>query len=394
MSNPTNINTGKYSLPIDVLELIPRAYHILKRANINTIGDIIRNGENGLANIKQIGPILQDNIVDQVSSYLCIPKENLFGNTLSNDVDTSNVGLDQLPIVVLKLSARVNNILTEVGINNISQLLELQAQGYPNITNIGKETKHKINTTLSELLGSQFISQMDKRPYVYSVDTQTKVNLIKIIAPFSQSLLKQFGYLRDYEMLKRRFGLEGSDVYTLQDLGDYFNIERERVRQIVQRAKLKIYNALLGRVESKHWRVPEQIVDEAKNVFSLLKSNRPVLTENEIIDILQKYYKCIIKENDMGAVKLLLNLDGWENLPKTAPQIIGINILPAWYLPTDLDRSTLFRLINIIYHNLLNAMVSISQFDLMIDVNRKTKKKVEPIYFEAASKICYAIEKI
>jgi hypothetical protein len=44
-------------------------------------------------------------------------------------------------------------------------------------------------------------------------------NLIKVIVPFAKALLRAFNAERDYEVLKRRFGLEGSKNYTLQDIG-------------------------------------------------------------------------------------------------------------------------------------------------------------------------------
>ncbi len=45
---------------------------------------------------------------------------------------------------------------------------------------------------------------------------------------------------REQEILKRRYGLGNSEINTLEEIGDYFNITRERVRQIEKRTLAKL----------------------------------------------------------------------------------------------------------------------------------------------------------
>lgn len=46
--------------------------------------------------------------------------------------------------------------------------------------------------------------------------------------------------LREKEILKRRYGLDGYDINTLEEIGEEFNITRERVRQLEKKTLLKL----------------------------------------------------------------------------------------------------------------------------------------------------------
>ncbi|NIT58518.1 MAG: hypothetical protein GWN00_20495 [Aliifodinibius sp.] len=49
--------------------------------------------------------------------------------------------------------------------------------------------------------------------------------------------------LREKLILKMRFGLLDSEIYTLQEIGDLLGITRERVRQIEAQALNRLYSA-------------------------------------------------------------------------------------------------------------------------------------------------------
>src|SRR3989338_8688681 len=51
---------------------------------------------------------------------------------------------------------------------------------------------------------------------------------------------------RDAEILKMRYGFNGHDPMTLQEIGDKIGLSRERVRQIEQTALLKLSNKMCG----------------------------------------------------------------------------------------------------------------------------------------------------
>lgn len=73
---------------------------------------------------------------------------------------------------------------------------------------------------------------------------------IKIIKCFSDLILeisKENKLLdkltpREQRILKLRFGLNGESKHTLVEIGNVFNLSRERIRQISYKALRKLYN--------------------------------------------------------------------------------------------------------------------------------------------------------
>jgi len=53
---------------------------------------------------------------------------------------------------------------------------------------------------------------------------------------------------REAEILNFRFGLDGGDVRTLEEVGEKFGVTRERVRQ-VQNIALRRMRRMIGKIE-------------------------------------------------------------------------------------------------------------------------------------------------
>jgi RNA polymerase primary sigma factor len=56
---------------------------------------------------------------------------------------------------------------------------------------------------------------------------------------------------REKEILKLRFGLDGYEIHTLEEIGNEFNITRERVRQIEKRTLQKLRNKYSKELEDR-----------------------------------------------------------------------------------------------------------------------------------------------
>ncbi|MCL4273439.1 MAG: hypothetical protein KJZ77_06165 [Anaerolineales bacterium] len=82
----------KLATGIEDLGLNRRAYHLLKRAGIHHVSEIITCGEKGILAIKNMGGITASHIFSTTSKYLSISEEDLFSKeisqmTLSNEIN-------------------------------------------------------------------------------------------------------------------------------------------------------------------------------------------------------------------------------------------------------------------------------------------------------------------
>lgn len=311
----------KLSLPIEVLELNLRTYHLLKRGSVFTLLDILNRGEKGLIQIHQLGEKQARYVINELNEFLTQSQ----GKTMD----------------------------------------ELQSKIYKNT----------------------------QQPFVYEVSSLDKPNLVKEIIPFVKSFVKHLKFQNDYEILKRRFGFELSKSYTLQEVGDYFGVSRERIRQIEFRAKENILKALTGSFSSKKWGVSQKIIDESNKLFSIIKNLDPIITETEALNMMKNRYDSIDK-NDLASIRFLMNLSGLEALPKATRETTGIALIPAWISLEKLEKSLLFKVIDIVYRLLEDEVKPVSKFDIFVKINGSLKKKVEPVYFDYAVKICKEIQRV
>lgn len=216
-------------------------------------------------------------------------------------------------------------------------------------------------------------------------------NLIKVIVPFAKALLRAFNAERDYEVLKRRFGLEGSRNYTLQDIGDYYGISRERVRQMEERATRRIWEAFTGSLNLPELPVPDSIQQETTALIRELKLKGKILTEREITSTLQARYSIDVLPQDSGALRLLLDVFRFDTLPEV---VKGSNIAlhPSWITTTEFDKKTFYETICAIYRILESSVIPVSFFDLKIGFRRATKKDLDTEQFQYAVKVCAEFE--
>src|SRR5262249_15752313 len=75
--------------------------------------------------------------------------------------------------------------------------------------------------------------------------------------------------LRQAEVLRRRYGLEGREVYTLAEIGQQLNLTRERVRQLEQKAINKLQHPHRHRVLDGLILSLEQALRDSNGVMSL-----------------------------------------------------------------------------------------------------------------------------
>jgi hypothetical protein len=317
----------------------------------------------------------------------------------------TNKDILSLPIEILELNLRTYRILKRGNVFTLSDIVNLGENGLARIYQLGEkqipDIFNKLNDFMTQSQGITLeeirskIPPNDPRPLLFTVSDSEIPNLAKTIVPFVKTLMSAIEQERDYEVLKLRYGLENEKVYTLQEIGDYYGISRERVRQLENQAKGNIQKAIDDTLRTKKWRLPQIFSNETVDLLSALPKLGNLLTEKEIIDFIQNRYSFTLSKNELGSIRLLLSLAGFEALPKaTSNKMTRIFIEPSWELSGKVDKNILYGVINSVYHLLLKEVKPISKFEIIVQINRALKKRVEPIYLEYATKTCPDIEKL
>ncbi|MBN1779447.1 MAG: hypothetical protein JW816_04525 [Candidatus Buchananbacteria bacterium] len=142
---------------------------------------------------------------------------------------------------------------------------------------------------------------------------------------------------KEQDILNRRFGLAGKGKQTLEEIGKYYEITRERIRQIESGTIRKLK-------ELQDFK--QQIETAENNVFHLLEKYGGLMEENHLINELLSYSDST--DSNRQASHFIL-----ENLLSDKLEKVKQNdhLLPGWKLPTvslDLVEQSLIELVKMI----------------------------------------------
>lgn len=177
---------------------------------------------------------------------------------------------------------------------------------------------------------------------------------------------------RVYEVLKRRFSLDGSACYSLDKLGLKLDVSRERVRQIETAGLLSLRKLLAGQtLRGSKLQLHPRAFEEQLAFKQLLEEIGFPLAEDELWQLIQQRYVARPDENEKAFFRLLLEL--WDFAvfspsPPDIPQKLG----HIW-LETAKDREFTGSILRSIAQNLREQVEPIALFDLQIAVNGALK---------------------
>jgi hypothetical protein len=405
ISDNTHIPAPVAELPIAVLCLSLRTENALVRANVATIGSLCALNVEQMVKIRNIGTKAIDEITQSLSQFLAtagslnddaiqrlqFPKLYARVAGLSDDVLAA-------PISMLPISNRAKNALTNAQITTIRMLIPAYERGFDEIQGLGARSLSEIEQALLAYLDNPETAlvalseqQRDNRQPLVELPDTSPPDLLTLIVPFTRALLRMADDARKMDVLKRRFGLERSKEYTLQEIGDYYGITRERVRQLESRALRYIHDILFGNRFLKEWRVPSEFQHEAQTLRAMLTKDTPLLLEKDLIQLLAERYDVTAPRLDRGALRLLLHIFGFTPVPTSG---FPVRTHVAWSTQ-PIDVANINRILTAVGKVLDRSGTSISYFDLKVEVTRRCKgAAIDHAQLRQALLLCADIEAI
>lgn len=124
------------------------------------------------------------------------------------------------------------NKTDEEEILEVAALLEMDASHVRDILNISREmvsldTTVRPGDTDSASVGEFIEDEMYDNPEVSAINSNMKEDIDEILSTLSE---------KEANVLRYRFGLNGQESMSLKEVGDVFNLTKERIRQIEKKA--------------------------------------------------------------------------------------------------------------------------------------------------------------
>jgi RNA polymerase primary sigma factor len=125
----------------------------------------------------------------------------------------------------------VNNRTEEAELKEIAGLLNMTAEHVRDIVNISREMV-SLDTPLSadrdsSNVGDFLEDDQYEQPEDYVIQSNLRTDIDEILASLTE---------KEAEVIRFRFGLNGYKAMSLKEIGDQFNLTKERIRQIEKKA--------------------------------------------------------------------------------------------------------------------------------------------------------------
>jgi DNA-directed RNA polymerase delta subunit len=239
-------------------------------------------------------------------------------------------------------------------------------------------------------------------------DSVKASNLEEIFQPTvsSVNLLEQLPYItesfitatckshpeRDLDIIKKRFGLNNENVYSLEEIGIYYDITRERVRQVEFKIISQLAELMYGSRETKKFKLQENFVQEYKQVKNSLLDLDYILTEEDIGKFFQDRYGISKESDSFSSLNFLMELLGYCPISAKINGYRGSTRL-AWCFKERFNKAHIEKVFGYL-NTLLEKPEQFKFFDIVISLNKAKGHRLEKDFIRMLLNLCIEIEKV
>jgi Sigma-70, region 4 len=223
--------------------------------------------------------------------------------------------------------------------------------------------------------------------------TVPSVNLLEQLPVITEDFINTTGKSnsgRDLDIIKKRFGLNGERIYSLEEIGIYYGITRERVRQVEFKIVSKLSELMYGSGNSKKFKLQEDFVQEYKQVKNSLSAFDYILTEEEIKRFLQDRYRIGNQGKIFSSLSFLMELFGYSPIAAKNNSYRG-PIKSAWCLKEKFNKPHVEKIFSHL-STLLDKPERFKFFDIVISLNRSKDHRLDKELIRMILKLCVEIE--
>lgn len=282
-----------------------------------------------------------------------------------------------IPIDSIGLPKRTINAINAYGAENSFEAISFIYTSLQEIDGIGQKT-----IADSVLIANVFIQNVEKasedklkklidpRDEFLSSVNGNLVDAFPALIELYLSKKRKKNYERNKDILDKRYGLGGSKKYILEDLGTFYNLTRERIRQIEAEMILELGLLLTNDLNPKDWKLSEPIIQSFHSVITIFKGYSSILLKNNIEHILHDKFN---KTLDSDYLDLFMKVCGYIKMPNSFDGFRG-RIFESWIISSNYKKKELegtFQALDIIY----DSITVIPIFDLTVHVKNKLKSK-------------------
>lgn len=179
---------------------------------------------------------------------------------------------------------------------------------------------------------------------------------------------------RNLDIIKKRFALTGEEYYTLEEIGRYYDITRERVRQIEEKTINNLRVILSGGMLKNGFSSPNQLNIKFESLKKDIYSQGNIALEADVINCLSNRFSIQKDAKCLNVTALILELLGYFKLPKNINGYSG-QILDCWCLTDSFDPNSIVSIFKVL-NKYRSKAEKIKIFDLIVSAKREYRENI------------------
>ncbi len=286
------------------------------------------------------------------------------------------------------LDGEISQQLIENGYKTIGDIYSLQAEGISLTLNIDYAEAQNFWTRALEVISDPDEWRSEPTVTVITVPTQNRVNLTEQFPSWLKEFFSESDNPRNYHILYRRYGLDGKNQATLEEVGIFLDLTRERVRQLQNKAILNLRDTIMSNSELNVLEIFSEITAVKRAIEG---DGSTVKRETEIFQFLTSRYGIALTSSLEQHYRLLFELFGWGEVREKTNG--NYNPEPFWIV--DMDRITKSRVLEAgdrIIELLQKNSSKIEYFEIKVALNSKRQNRFTDLEIRTAIKVCPHIE--
>ena len=301
-----------------------------------------------------------------------------------SDLQTRNTKIHNLPmgsseILIKNIIEEIPTILIgkfeEANLSNLEEILSINFQEFCRIRGVGRTAAKKLQEFQERVRENleEFSDLQTRNTKIHNLPVNEDIISTSNFLDISLETVTDFlNLLPKHEhrgIINHLYGLNNSDIFTLDDLSLYYQISKERIRQLKHELLDIIKSVFQGEPSSDlRCHIRQSVSEEFKEIQDYLSKKR-VFSFLELLEIFRDIHSCDNASENKPIINLLIDLFGFSKCRKAESIFTKADLIVV----NEKNKKNFLKAAHKTLRHLKKKIIPISEMQAVIEIIRSNK---------------------